>query len=99
MPNTQIIIIIFTSYTKKRLTSLYVLFSVQLIRDDYPLQMKLEHFQLTHQCMYKILSQSCVCLDPNSTMKTDGYVSFKIPERFIVFLRPPLAFSTIRFPT
>ena len=46
MPNTQIIIIIFTSYTKKRLTSLYVLFSVQLIRDDYPLQMKLEHFQL-----------------------------------------------------
>ena len=27
-------------------------------------------------------------------MKTDGYVSFKIPERFIVFLRPPLAFST-----
>ncbi|EHS81390.1 hypothetical protein IS160_2726, partial [Staphylococcus aureus subsp. aureus IS-160] len=39
MPNTQIIIIIFTSYTKKRLTSLYVLFSVQLIRDDYPLHL------------------------------------------------------------
>ncbi len=84
MGKSEIIMIIFSCYSKKGVRCVYVLFSVELIGDDYGVEMKVEDFELRDECMYKIVCESCVCVDVSEEWKVRDMFVLKL-EKVLLF--------------